>query len=86
MGVHRLLRNYAKACPLSFDIATVRLLVITHVIVPVIIQIKLANGLSRAQFHRAAKHNNLLSMIKTGGLPTKFPRDFQDKQTTAEYQ
>ena len=45
--------------------------------------------LTRAQFHRAAKQTNLLSMtffalIKTG-LPTKFPREFQDKQTTAEY-
>ena len=37
----------------------------------------------------AAKHKKLLSMnfvalIKTG-LPTKIPGDFQDKQTTAEY-
>ena len=31
-----------------------------------------------AQFLRAAKQNKLLSM--------KFPRDFQDKQTTTEYQ
>ena len=35
------------------------------------------------------KHTNLLSMkyfalIETG-LPTKFPCDFQDKQTTADY-
>ena len=33
-----------------------------------------------AQFHRAAKHTNLLSMK----LPAKFPHDFQDEQTTAE--
>ena len=43
----------------------------------------------RAKFHRAAiKQKNLFSMfalIKTG-LPSKFSRDFQDKQTTAEYQ
>ena len=42
-----------------------------------------------AQFHRAAEHTNLLTMkfsslIKTG-LPTKFSRDFKDKQTAAEY-
>ena len=43
-----------------------------------------------AQFHKAAQHTNLLkheivASLKTG-LPTKFPRDFQDKPTTAEYQ
>ena len=38
----------------------------------------------RAQFHRAAKHD-IPSLIKTG-LPTKFPCDFQDEQTKAEYQ
>ena len=40
-------------------------------------------------FYRAAKHTNLLSMncfalIKIR-VPTKVSRDFQDKQTTAEY-
>ena len=44
----------------------------------------------RAQFHRVAKHNKIaeheiFALIKTG-LPTKFPLDFQDKQTIAEYQ
>ena len=45
---------------------------------------------NRDQFHRAAKHKNLLSMkflaLITTGLPTQFPRDFQDKQTKSEYQ
>ena len=44
----------------------------------------------RAQIHRAASHKNLLCMkflpsYKKTRLPTKFPRDFQNKQT-AEYQ
>ena len=42
-----------------------------------------------AQFHRAAKHKNVLRMkffasIKTE-LSAKLPHDFQDEQTTAEY-
>ena len=44
---------------------------------------------TRAQFHRAAKHKYLLSVIFFAliklGLPTNFPHDFQVKQTTAEY-
>ena len=52
-------------------------------------QEKTVSIISWAQFYRAAKQKNLLSMtffaLITTGLPTKFPRDFQDKQTTAEY-
>ena len=39
---------------------------------------------TRAQLHRAAKHE-IVALIKTE-LPNKFPHDFLDKQTTAEYQ
>ena len=44
---------------------------------------------TRAHFHIAAKQTNVLSMKflpQKIGLRTKFPRDLQDKQTTAEYQ
>ena len=53
---------------------------------------KLSRENNRAQFHRAARHKKIAnikyemsSLIKTG-LPTKCPRDFEEKQTTAEYQ
>ena len=37
-----------------------------------------------AKQKRIAQHDNF-ALIKTG-LPTKFPRDYEDKQTTAEHQ